>query len=163
MFTVHRTGNQSWVFIGRTDIEAETPVLWPPDAKSWLVWKYSDAGNDWGQEEKGTTEDEMAGLYHQLNGHEFGWTSGVGDGEGGLACSGSWGSTESDTTEQLNWTELNKHVKRCSTSLIIYCCPVARSSPTLWDPMDCSMPGFPVHHHLPELAQIHVHWISNPI
>ena len=104
---VHPNGNQSWVFIGRTDAEAEIPILWPPDEKSWLIGKDSDAGRDWGQEEKGTTEDKMAGWHHQLDGHEFGWTLGVGDGQGGLACCNSWGHKESDATERLNWTELN--------------------------------------------------------
>ena len=96
-------GNQSWIFIGRTDAEAEAPILWPPNAKSWLIWKDSDAGKDWGQEEKGMTEDEMVGWHHQLNGHGFGWTPGVGDGQGGLACCSSWGRKELDTTEWLNW------------------------------------------------------------
>ena len=82
----HPKGDRSWVFIGRTDIKAETPIVWPPDAKSWLIWKDLDAGSDWGQEEKGTTEDKMVGWHHQLNGHGFGWTPGVGDGQGGLAC-----------------------------------------------------------------------------
>ena len=91
-------------FLGRNDAKAETPVLWPPHVKSWLIRKNSDAGRDWGQEEKGTTEDEMAGWHHQLDGHEFGWTLGVGDGQGGLACCNSW-ITESDTTEWLDWTE----------------------------------------------------------
>ena len=100
-------GDQSWVFIGRIDAEAETPILWPPHAKSWLIGKDSDAGRDWGQEEKETTEDEMAGWHHWLDGHEFEWTPGVGDGQGGLACHDSWGRKESDTTERLNWTELN--------------------------------------------------------
>ena len=100
---VHPKGDQSWVFIGRTDVEAETPILWPPHVKSWLIWKDPDAGKDWRQEEKGTTEDEMVGWHHQLNGHGFGWTLGVGDGQGSLACCGSWGRKESDTTEQLNW------------------------------------------------------------
>ena len=109
---VHPKGDQSWVFIGRTDVEAETPILWPPDAKSWLIWKDLDAGKDWGQEEKGTTEDEMVGWHHQLNGHEFGWTLGTGDGQGGLACCGSWGHKESDMTERLNWTELNSNNTR---------------------------------------------------
>jgi len=77
---VHPKGDQSWVFIGRTDVVAETPVLWPPDAESWLIWKDPDAGKDWGQEEKGMTEDEMVGWHHWLNGHGFGWTPGVGDG-----------------------------------------------------------------------------------
>ena len=100
-------GGQSWVFIGRTDAKTETPVLWTPHAKSWLIGKDSDAGRDWGQEEKGTTEDEMAGWHCRLDGHEFGWTLGVGDGEGGLACCNSWGLKELYTTEQLNWTELS--------------------------------------------------------
>ena len=104
---VHPKGDQSWVFIGRTDIEAETPILWPPDAKSWLIWKDPDAGKDWGQEEKGTTEDEMVGWYHWLDGHGFGWTPGVGDWQGGLACCSSWGHKESDMTERLNWTDFH--------------------------------------------------------
>ena len=103
---VHPKGDQSWVFIGRTDVEAEAPILWPPDAKSWLIWKDPDAGKDWGQEEKGMTEDEMVGWHHRLNGHGFGWTQGVGDGQGGLMCCSSWGCKKSDTTEWLNWTEL---------------------------------------------------------
>ena len=102
---IHSKGDQSWVFFGRTDAKAETPILWPPDAKSWLIGKASDAGRDCGQEEKGTTEDEMAGWHHQLDGHEFEWTPGVGDGQGGLACCNSWGRKESDMTERLNWTE----------------------------------------------------------
>ena len=105
---VHPKGDQSWVFIGRTDVEAETPILWPPEAKSWLIRKDCDARKDWGQEEKGTTEDEMVGWHHRLNGHGFGWTPGVSDGQGGLACCGSWGWKESDMTEWLNWTELNE-------------------------------------------------------
>ena len=102
---VHPKGDQSWVFIGRTDAEAETLVLWPPHAKSWLIGKDPDAGRGWGQE-KGTTEDEMAGQHHWLDGHEFEWTPRVGDGQGGLACCDSWGGKESDTTEWLNWTEI---------------------------------------------------------
>ena len=102
---VHSKGDQSWVFFGRNDAKAETPVLRPPHAKSWLSGKDSDAGRDWGQEEKGTTEDEMAGWHHGLDGCEFEWTPGVGDGQGGLACCNSWGCKESDTTELLNWTE----------------------------------------------------------
>ena len=105
--TVHPKGDQSWVFIGRTDVEPETPVLWPSDVKSWLIGKDPDAGKDWGQEEKGPTEDEMVGWHHRLDGLEFGWTPGVGDGQGGLACGGSWGCKQSDTTERLNWTERN--------------------------------------------------------
>ena len=103
---VHSKGDKPWDFFGRNDAKAETPVLWPPHANSWLIEKDSDAGRDWGQEEKGKTEDEMDGWHHQLNGHESVWTLGVGDGQGGLACCNSWGCKESDTTEWLNWTEL---------------------------------------------------------
>ena len=102
---VNPKGNESWIFIGRTDAKAETPILWPPDTKSWLIWKAPDAGKDWGQEEKGTTEDEMVGWHHRLDGHGFEWTLGVVDGQGGLACCSPWGLKESDTTERLNWTE----------------------------------------------------------
>ena len=103
---VRPKGDQSWVFIEMTDVEAEIPILWPPDVKNWLFWKDLNAGRDWGQEEKGTTEDDMVGCHHRLNGHEFWETSGVGDGQGGLVCCSSWGRVESDTTEWLNWTEL---------------------------------------------------------
>ena len=106
---VHPKGDQSWVFIGRTDTEAEAPILWPPNAKSWLIGKDLDAGRDYGQEEKGLIEDEMAGWHHRLNGHKFEWTLGAGDGQGGLVCCDSWGHKESDTTERLNWSELNFH------------------------------------------------------
>ena len=102
---VHPKGDQSWVFIGRTDVEAEIPILWPPDSKKWLIWKDPNAGKDWRQEEKGTTEDEMVEWHHWLNGHELGWTLGVGDGQGGLARYSPWGHKESDMTERLNWTE----------------------------------------------------------
>ena len=103
---VHPKGDQSWLFIGRTNVEAETPILWPPDVKNWLIWKDPGAGKDWRQEKKGTTEDEMVGWHHQLDGHGFGRTPGVGDGQGGLACCSLWGHKESDTTEWLNWTEV---------------------------------------------------------
>ena len=103
---VHPKGDQSWVFIGRTDAEAKAPILWPPHGKSWLIGKDPDAGRDWGQEEKGVTEDEMAGWHHRLNGHEFEWTPGVCDGQGGLPCCSSWGRKELDTTERLNWTKM---------------------------------------------------------
>ena len=104
---VHPKGDQSWVFTGRTDVEDETPILWLPDVKSWLIWKDPDSGKTWRQEEKGTTEYEMAGWYHRLNGHGFGCGPGTGDGQGGLACWGSWGHKESDTTERLIWSDLS--------------------------------------------------------
>ena len=107
---VHPKGDQSWVFIVRTDAEAETPILWPPHAKSWLIRKDLDVGRDWEQEGKGKMEDEMAGWYHWLHGRESEWTLGVGDGQGGLACCDSWGCKESDMTEQLNWTALNTSI-----------------------------------------------------
>ena len=100
--SVHPKGNQSWIVIGRIDAEVETPILWPPDVKSWLIWKEKD----WEQEEKRTTEDKMVGWHHRLDGDGFRWTPGVGYGQGGLACCSSWGHKESGTTEQLNWTEL---------------------------------------------------------
>ena len=105
---VHPKGNQSWIFIGRTDAEAETPILWSPDVKNWLIGKDPDAGKDWRQEEKGLTEDEMVGWHHQLNGHKFEQGPGAGDGQGSLACCSPWGHKESDMTEWLNWTEYRK-------------------------------------------------------
>ena len=96
-------GDQSWVFIGRTDAVAETPILWPPHVKYWLFGKDPDAGRNWGQEEKGMTEDEMAGWHHWLDGHEFECTPRVRDGQGGLVCCDSWGRKELDSTEGLNW------------------------------------------------------------
>ena len=116
---VHPKGDQSWVFIGRTDAEVETPILWPPDAKSWLIGKDPDAWKDWGQEEKGTTENEMAGWHHWLDGCEFERTLGVGDVQGGLAFCDSWGHKESDTTEWLNWTEL-KDACVCTLTVCIW-------------------------------------------
>ena len=107
---VHPKGDQPWVFIGWTDVKAETWILWPSDVKNWLIRKESDAGKDWRQKEKGMTEDEMVGWHHQLNGHGFGCTLGVGDGQGGLVCCSSWGRKESYTTERLNWTELKDWV-----------------------------------------------------
>ena len=94
-------------FIWRTDVEAETPILWPPDAQGWLNWKDPDAGKDWGQEEKGMTEDEMVEWNHWLNGHEFKQILGVGVGQGSLACCSPWGCKELHVTGWLNWTELN--------------------------------------------------------
>ena len=112
---VHPKGDQSWIFIGRTDAEAETPILWPPDVKNWFIWKDSDAGEDWRWEEEETTEDEMVGWHHRLNGHEFEQAPGVGDGQGSLACCSPRGHKESDTTERLNWTE-QYSVGFCHTS-----------------------------------------------
>ena len=103
---VHSEGDPPWDFFGRNDAKAEAPVLWPPHAKSWLIGKDSDAGRNWCQEEKGTTEDEMAGWHHRLDGRESEWTPGDGDGQGGLACYNSWGRKESDATERLNWTDI---------------------------------------------------------
>ena len=103
---VHPKENQSWIFIGRTDAETEAPVLWPPDAKNWFIGKDPEAGKDWRQEEKGLTEDEMAGWQHWLNGHEFEQAPGVGDRQGGLVCCSPWGCKKSDMTERLNWTKL---------------------------------------------------------
>ena len=105
---VNPKGNQSWIFTGRTDVEAETPILWLPYVKNWLIWKDPDAGKYWRWEEKGMTEDEMVGWHHWLNGHEFEQAPGVGDGQGSLVCCIPWGCKESDMTEWLNWTELNK-------------------------------------------------------
>ena len=126
---VHSEGHQPWDFFGGNDAEAETPVLWPHHVKSWLIGKDSDAGRDWGQEEKGTTEDEMDGWHHSLHGRESGWTLGVGDGQGGLACYDSWGHKESETTEQLNWSDL-AHTPWPCLSLF-----------TLCDPMDYTVHG----------------------
>ena len=105
MHPVHPKGDQSWIFTGRTDTEAEIPIHWPSDAKNWLIWKDPDAGKDWRQEEKGMTEDEMIGWHHWLDGHEFGWTLEVSNGQGGLVCCSPWGCKELDKTEWLNWTE----------------------------------------------------------
>ena len=101
---VHHKGNQSWVFIGRTDAEAETPILWPPDVKSWLIWKDPDADKDWRQEEKGMTEDEMVGWHHWFEWHEFEWAPGVDEEQGSLVCCSPWG--RKNPTELSNWIEL---------------------------------------------------------
>ena len=100
--SVHPKGNQLWIFIGRTDAEAKAPIVWPPDTKSWLIRKDPDAGKDWRQEEKGTTEDEMVGWHHQLDGHDLGQTDGDGEGQGRLVCYSPWGCKELDTTWWLN-------------------------------------------------------------
>ena len=100
---VNSKGNQSWIFTGMIDAEAEAPILWPPDVKNWLLGKDPDAGKDWRKKEKGSTEDEMVGWHHQLNGCEFEQALGVGDGQGGLACCRSWGRKQLDISEKLNW------------------------------------------------------------
>ena len=117
--SVHPQGDKSWIFIGRTDAEAETPILWPPDAKDWLTGKDCDSGKDWRQEKKGMTEEEMVGRHHRLNGHEFEWTTGVCDGQGHLVCCSPRGHKESDLTEWLNWNEqLSTHT---DTKLTQWC------------------------------------------
>ena len=118
---VHSKGDQPWDFFGRTDAKAETQVLWPPHAKSWLIGKHSTAGRGCGLEEKGMTEDEMAGWHHGLSGRESEWAPGDGDQQGGLACCGSWGCKESDTTERLNWTELSTNFEFGFGALTLFC------------------------------------------
>ena len=117
---VHSEEDQSWVFIGRTDANAETPIFWPPHVNSWLIGKDPDGGKDWRQERR-RTEDEMAGWHHRLNGHEFEWTLGVGDGPGGLACCNSLGHKESDMTERLDWTEWIYSAKLVKIYVVYYC------------------------------------------
>ena len=128
---IHPKGNQSWVFLGRTDAEAETPILWPPHAKSWLI------GRDWGQE-KGTTEDEMAGWHHWLDGHESEWTLGVGDGQGALACCNSWGHrVRHDWATELNWTDwefIVKFIKSLGSSPKINNFTILHSNSWIHDP-----------------------------
>ena len=117
---VYPKGNQSWIFIGRTNVETETPILWPPDVKNWFIWKDPDAGKDWRREEKGKTKDEMAGQHHRLNGHEFEWTPGVGDGQGGLACCSPRGWSQ---TQLNDWTKLKKGVQQVHIILSFILCP----------------------------------------
>ena len=105
---VHPKGNQSWILIGRTDAKGEIPILWPPDAKNWLIGKDPDASKDWRQVEKGMTEDELVGWHHWLDGHESEQAPGVGNGQGSLACFSPWGCKESDMTEWLNWHIMDK-------------------------------------------------------
>ena len=117
---VNSKGNQSWIFIGRTDGEAEALILWLPDGDNWPTGKDTDAGKDWRREGKGTTEDEMMRWHHRLNGHEFEQAPGVGDGQGSQACCNPWGCKELDMTERLNWTEVNKNEKALSLSTKIW-------------------------------------------
>ena len=115
---VNPKGNQSWIFIGRTDAEAETPILRPPDTKNWLTGKDLDTGKDWMQEEKGPTEDEMLGWHHRLNGHKFEQAPGVDDGQGGLVCCSPWGHKEYSITERLYWLNYNN----CKWTIILKDC-----------------------------------------
>ena len=164
---VHPKGNQSWIFIGRTYAEAETPILWPPDVKNWLIWKDPDAGNDWRQEEKGTTEDEMVGWHHQLNGHEFKQAPGDGDGQGSLACCSPWGCRESDTTERLNWTELIPYLH--SQTFFLTCClspfpndfPLPPSALFVLSSDGCSVNHLSAH-SCPALQWLHSNSKSSP-
>ena len=113
---VHPKGDQLWVFVGRTDAEAEAPILWPPDMKNWLILKDPDARKAWGQEEKGVTEDDMVGWHHRFNGHEFEQVPGVGNGQGGLA----WCCKELDMTEQLNWSTLLDSMLQVISHFVLY-------------------------------------------
>ena len=122
-------GNQSWIFIGRTDAEAETPILQPPDVKNWLIGKDPSAGKHWRQEEMGMTEDEMVGWHHWLDGHEFKQALGVGDGQGSLACCGPWGHKESDMTELPNWL-----IPKTSTILSINNTPTKKNKKKFFNP-----------------------------
>ena len=128
---VNPKGNQSWMFIGRTDTKAEALILWPPDAKNWLVSKDPDARKGWRQEDKGMTEDEMIGWDHRLDGHEFEQAPVVGDGQGNLVCCSPWDHKESDMTERMNWTELHypcplkdSHVLQTLQRVFLYFCSV---------------------------------------
>ena len=125
---VQSEGDQPWDFFGRNDVKAETPIFWPPHEKSWLIGKDSDAGRDWGQEEKGMTEDEMAGWHHRLHGHEFEWTLGVDDGHGGLVCCNSWGRKELDMTN--DWTELMSLILPLNGTVTL---KLENKSNKLWD------------------------------
>ena len=133
---VHPKGDQSWVFIGRTNAEAETPILWPPHAKSWLTGKNPDAGKDWRQEEKGTTENEMVGWHHWLSGHEFELAPEVGDGQGSLVCCSPGCHKELDTTEWLNWTELTENSSISQSSKEWYSVPFQdKQASKFWNSM----------------------------
>ena len=125
---VNPNGHQPWIFIGRTDAEAEASILWPPDMKNWLIGKGPDHGNDWWQEEKGTKEDEMVGWHHWLNGHEFEQVSGDGEGQGSLACCSPWGCKELDMTEQLTTTIIS--FTKCG-SLLLQSMPWLSSTPRI--------------------------------
>ena len=117
---VHPKWNQSWIFIGKTHAEAETPILWPHDGKNWLLWQGYDAGKDWRQEEKGMIEDEMVEWHHQHDGHEFEQAPGAGDGQGSLECCSPWGHNKLDVTEWQNWTEKSQKLRCISIWSVIY-------------------------------------------
>ena len=172
---VHPKGDQSWVFIGRNDAKAETPVLSPIHLNSWLVEKDTDAGKDWGQEERKVTE--MVGWHHWLNGHEFKQTVRDSEGQGSLECCSIWGCKESDETERLNnneqyiskqygtdiKTEIYTNGTEHRTPKSLQFISVAQSCPALCDPMDCSTAGLAVHHQFLEFTQTHVQWVSDAI
>ena len=149
--SVNPKGNHSWIFIGSTDAEAETTLLWPLDLKNQLIGKDPDAGKDWRQEEKGTTEDEIVGCHHRLNGHEFEHASGVSDGQGNLACSSPRGGKELDTTEWLNWTESMRANNVTPTPAAHFLSPSWHLAPSIlltWrdeSPELCSWLGAPSH------------------
>ena len=134
-------GNQSWIFIGKTEAEAQTPVFWSHDVMSWLIGKVPDAGKDWGQEKR-ASENEMAGWHHQCNGRELGQTLGDDEGQWGLACCSLWGRKESDMTGSLN---NNNNNNKANCYLFVDMCSVVQSCLTLCNPMDCSPPGSSVH------------------
>ena len=145
MKPVNPKGNQPWIFIGRTDAEAEAPILWPPDGTKWLIGKDPDSGQDWRQEEKGMTEDEMAGWHRRLNGYESEQAPGVGDGQGGLGCYSPWGPKGSDMTEWLNWAELTKIYQLKFVYISEFTHSVTALCLTLCNPMDCSPPDSSVY------------------
>ena len=160
------------MFIGRTDVEAETPILWPPDVKNWLIRKDPNAGKDWRQEEKGMTEDEMAGWHHQLNEYEFEQALGVGDGQGSLVSCSPWGCKESDTTEwlthSLHFLIFYIYFWYCIQWLSIMCSvssvqSLSRVQLFVKDSVDCSTPGLPVLHQLLELGQTHIQRVGDAI
>ena len=165
---VHPKGNQSWIFIGRTDAKAETPILWPPDVKNKHIGKDLDAGKDWRQEEKGMTEGEMVGWHHRCDGHEFEWVSGVGDGQGSLACFSPWDSKELDMTEWLNWTEESDDTSPTlglevwqggAVAIPCMCVQLLQSCLTLCNFVDCSPPSSSAHGILQ--ARI-LEWVAMP-
>ena len=156
---VHPKGNQSWIFMERTDTEAETPILWPPDAKNCLIGKNPDAGKDWGQEEQGMTEDEKVGWHHWFDGQGFEQALAVGDGQGSLVCCSSWGGKESDTTKWLNCSVCNNVHSDLSSKVKLL--------GEAWDAyngintvQEIRKNGFSCWHHLSPLNLRAIHWTS---